>query len=218
MKVARRQPRHDARRARNDVYRQHIFEAAEQVFAERGFEAATLQEIGKRVGLSMGTIYGIFPSKAELLQAILDARGQALLDLVRDVAGRRSDPGAALKALLEGYIDFFVGRPAFLRMHLRQGSSWILSPGNGSGGSRAEVWAEIHRLQADVFRRGIKDGCFVDEDPGLLSKLFSAFDQVVLSEWVAGGMKAPRDQLVQRFEAIVERTFCRKVSAKRARA
>jgi AcrR family transcriptional regulator len=67
----RRKPREEARRARNDVYRQHIFEAAERVFAERGYEQTKVQEISKLAGLSMGTIYAIFPGKAELYRAIL---------------------------------------------------------------------------------------------------------------------------------------------------
>src|SRR5262245_11106636 len=85
-------PRERARAARNDVYRQHILEVAEQVFAERGFEAAKLQEISKRVSLSMGTIYAVFPNKAELLAAILDARGRDLLQLAREVAERGDRP------------------------------------------------------------------------------------------------------------------------------
>ena len=72
MTPARRKPKHEARKARNDVYRQHIFAAAEQVFAERGFEATKVQDISKLVGLSMGTLYAIFPSKADLFHAILD--------------------------------------------------------------------------------------------------------------------------------------------------
>src|SRR5215510_9039900 len=80
-----RRPRDDARRARTDVYRQHVFEAAERVFAERGFEAAKLQEISRLAGLSMGTIYAIFPSKTELHRAILEERGRELLTLARAV-------------------------------------------------------------------------------------------------------------------------------------
>jgi AcrR family transcriptional regulator len=214
MKAARRQPRHDARQARTDVYRQHIFEAAEQVFAERGFEAATLQEIGKRVGLSMGTIYSVFPSKLDMLQAILDARGQEILELVRGVSTRALSARAALNGLLEGYVDFFVGHPAFLQMHLRQGSAWILSPGNG-GSTRAAVWTEIHSLQADIFGRGVDDGTFVAEEPGFLAKLFSAIDQVLLADWVDNGMKAPREELLVRLQAIVERVFCKRPRAGR---
>jgi len=54
--AARRRPRDEARRARTGVYRSHILEAAEQVFAERGFAAAKLQDISRLAGLSMGTI------------------------------------------------------------------------------------------------------------------------------------------------------------------
>src|SRR2546428_7740306 len=100
MRPATRQPRHEARRARTDVYRQHIFEAAEQVFAEHGFEAAKVQDIARRVGLSMGTIYSIFPSKADVLRAILEERGQAMLSLVREVTARQRAPRDALKALI----------------------------------------------------------------------------------------------------------------------
>lgn len=208
MRAAKRQPRHAARQARTEVYRQHIVDAAEQVFAERGFELTTLQEIGKRVGLSMGTIYSVFPSKPDILQAILDARGKAILDLVRHVAAQALKGRQALRALSEAYIEFFVAHPGFLRMHLRQGSSWVLSPENG-GGARAKVWAEIHRLQAAIFARGVSDGSFVAEDADFLAKLFSAIDQVLLSEWVAKGMKETQGELLQRLEAISERAFCR---------
>ena len=211
MPLAKRKPRHEARQARTDVYRQHVFEAAEQVFAEHGFEAAKLQDISKRVGLSMGTIYSIFPSKGDMLRAILDERGQAILTLVRDITGRESAPRDALNALIEGYIDYFHAHPGFLRMHLRQGGSWVLSPAPSSD-SRSQVWEEIHRLQAGIFRRGVKDGTFIDEDPDMLAKMFSAMDQVLLSEWAAQGMKAKPDELVRRLQGMVERAFCRRAA------
>jgi AcrR family transcriptional regulator len=209
----RRKPRDEARRARNDVYRQHIFTAAERVFAERGFEAAKVQEISALAGLSMGTIYTIFPGKTELFRAILEERGQELLGLVREVARRTSAPLDTLHVLIALYIDYFLGHPDFLRMHLRSGTSWALSPSAGTD-SQVAHWEDIHALQADIFRRGIAAGAFVDEDPGYLAKTFSVMDQVLLADWVAGGMKAGRDELVQRLRGQVERSFCR-AAAKR---
>ena len=82
-----RQPRLEARQVRHDVYRQHILATAEQVFAERGFESSKLQEISDRVGLSMGTIYALFPSKADLLQAILDKHGGVFVREHRERGG-----------------------------------------------------------------------------------------------------------------------------------
>ena len=206
MHGVRRKPREEAKQARNEVYRQHIFEAAEKVFAECGFEAAKVQEISKLAGLSMGTIYAIYPGKIELYRAVLEERGEELLGLVREVVEREAAPREALAALIELYIGWFVEHPSFLQMHLRAGTSWALLP----TGSEAQVahWQEIHALQAEIFRRGVADGTFVDEAPGYLAQLFSVMDQVLLADWVTGGMKTGRDELVRRLKAQVERSFC----------
>jgi AcrR family transcriptional regulator len=203
-----RKPREEARKARNEVYRAHVLEVAEEVFADRGFESAKLQDISERARLSMGTIYAVFASKDELFKAILDDKGVELLRLVREVAAREQPPLAQLQALIEAYIDYFVAHPNFLRMHLRAGTSWVVSPDTNTE-SRALVWREVHELQAAIFRRGIAAEIFIDDDPAFLARLFSAMDQVVLADWVAGGMKDSRDSLVGKLRAIVERSFCR---------
>ena len=213
----RKKAKDEARKAWNDVYRQHILEAAEEVFAERGFEAAKLQDIGTRAGLSMGTIYAIFPGKTELFTAILEERGRELADLVEAVARADTPPREALDRLIEVYIGYFVDHPAFLRMHLSSGVSWALGPALATAG-QIEVWQEIHQLHADIFRRGVEAGVFVAEDPDFLAKLFTVIDQVLLAEWVAGGMKDDRSHLVTRLRAQVERSFCvtRAASGRRA--
>jgi AcrR family transcriptional regulator len=202
----RRRPREEAKQARNEVYRQHILEAAERVFAERGFEAAKLQEISAQAGLSMGTIYAIFPGKTELFTALLELRGQELLALVRELGDSRAEPRHALDRLIEVYIAYFVQHPAFLRTHLRSGVSWALGPALATG-TQVQCWSDIHREQSAIFRRGVDAGVFVEEDPEFLAKLFSVIDQVLLADWVAGGMRASRESLVARLRAQVERTF-----------
>jgi len=199
-------PRDEARRARIEVYRQHVLDAAEHVLAEHGFEAAKLQDISHRAGLSMGTIYAVFPGKAELLQAILDQRGREILALVQDVVATGGAPHEVLLRLSEAYIDYFVAHPAFLRLHLREGRAWVQAP-TTSGDDRAEIWRAIHALQAAVFRNGIREGIFVDDDPDFLAKTFSALDQVVLADWSAAGMKQSRAELVARLHGLVMRTF-----------
>jgi AcrR family transcriptional regulator len=197
-----------ARQARTDMYREHVLEIAERVFAERGFEAAKLQDIGREAGVSMGTIYAVFPGKEELFRAILDRRGQEILAVARAAVGGDGDARAALDRLIAAYLDFFVAQPHFLRMHLRNGSSWVLGPSQGSQG-QVQLWADIHALQTDLMRRGIAAGLFVDENPAFLAKLFSALDQVLLADWVAGGMTASRDQLLARLRGLVARVIVR---------
>jgi AcrR family transcriptional regulator len=54
-----------------DLRRQHILEAAVAVFAERGFERATIKDIARAAGVSDGAIYNAFDSKTALLEGML---------------------------------------------------------------------------------------------------------------------------------------------------
>jgi AcrR family transcriptional regulator len=51
--------------------RNQILDAAAAVFAEKGFHRATTKEIAKAAGVSEGTIYNYFASKADLLIGIM---------------------------------------------------------------------------------------------------------------------------------------------------
>lgn len=63
-----------------DQTRRRLIDAAAQVFAERGYDRAGVQEISRRAGLTTGAIYGRFAGKAELLQAAIDSRTTDELD------------------------------------------------------------------------------------------------------------------------------------------
>lgn len=52
--------------------KEKILTAAEEVFAQKGFDAATMQDITEKSGLSKGAIYHHFKSKEEIMQALGD--------------------------------------------------------------------------------------------------------------------------------------------------
>ena len=54
-----------------DLRRQHILEAAVEVFAERGFKRATIKDIARAAGVSDGAIYNAFDSKMALLESMV---------------------------------------------------------------------------------------------------------------------------------------------------
>lgn len=60
-----------------NLRRRHILEAASAVFAERGFERATIKDIAQMAGVSDGSIYNVFENKTALLQALLERLGAA---------------------------------------------------------------------------------------------------------------------------------------------
>ena len=87
-------PRHPDKarwRRRKDARPQEILEAALQVFAEKGFAAARMDEIAQRARVSKGTIYLYFESKEAVFRALIQAtlvrRVADLVALVRDHKG-----------------------------------------------------------------------------------------------------------------------------------
>jgi AcrR family transcriptional regulator len=58
----------------DDPTRARLVAAAAEVFAEKGYDRAGVQEIARRAGFTTGAIYGRFRGKAELLAAAIDAQ------------------------------------------------------------------------------------------------------------------------------------------------
>jgi AcrR family transcriptional regulator len=63
-----------------DLTRQRLVDAAADVFAERGYDGAGVQEIARRAGLTTGAIYGRFSGKAELLREAIEQCSSDELD------------------------------------------------------------------------------------------------------------------------------------------
>ena len=66
---------------RADARRNHakVLEAARHEFSKRGLDAQ-MDEIARRAGVGVGTVYRHFPTKEDLLQALADERFQGLAD------------------------------------------------------------------------------------------------------------------------------------------
>ncbi|WP_042364817.1 ScbR family autoregulator-binding transcription factor [Streptacidiphilus neutrinimicus] len=65
--------------------RRSILEAAAEVFGERGYDAASTNEILSRAGLTRGALYHHFPSKEAIAAALVEAQSEALVPPVRTV-------------------------------------------------------------------------------------------------------------------------------------
>jgi TetR/AcrR family transcriptional regulator len=101
-----------------------ILDAAERLFAELGYEATSLTQVGAAAGVSRGTPGYFFRSKAELYQAVLDRSFAEVRDAVR--AGREralasnEDHETILAGAVSDYFDFLAARPNFVRLIERE--------------------------------------------------------------------------------------------------
>lgn len=67
-------PRAPVRQRRKEARPQELLDAALQLFVERGFAATRMEEVAALAGVSKGTLYLYYPSKEELLKAVIRER------------------------------------------------------------------------------------------------------------------------------------------------
>jgi AcrR family transcriptional regulator len=79
--------------------RERILDAAESVFAQRGFDAATTREIAALSETNVATTYSYFANKEALYAAVLQRAIEPLIELLDRFAGERDKPGAAAGAI-----------------------------------------------------------------------------------------------------------------------
>jgi AcrR family transcriptional regulator len=112
--------RRDAERSR-----QAILDAAERLFAELGFEAVSMERIGRAAGLSRGAPGYFFRSKDALYRAVLQRMFESTEQLVAETrqvlaAKQAGELDSALEVVVSNLLDFLYERPAFMTLVERE--------------------------------------------------------------------------------------------------
>ena len=98
-----------------------ILDAAREVFAEHGYEAASVRDIIRGTDLASGTFYNYFPDKDAIFVALIEETGEQARRRVR--AARRSAATASefVESGYRAFFEFIVEEPerfAFMRRNL----------------------------------------------------------------------------------------------------
>lgn len=97
-------PRLNRRQAAKVRTRQKVLDAARQLFAERGYEPATIRDIAKGAGMSTGAVFANFQDKAELFEAVLTGDLVKLAETMKAAAAAEGSVRTRLlSALGAGY-------------------------------------------------------------------------------------------------------------------
>jgi AcrR family transcriptional regulator len=100
--------------------RESILDAAESLFAEQGFGATSLEQVGLTAGVSRGTPGYFFGSKAALYQAVLERCLDQVRTAVRSGRDRALASGESPEVVLAGavgeYFDFITSHRNFVRL------------------------------------------------------------------------------------------------------
>lgn len=197
-----------ARDAKTSMYRALIVDAAEPLFAERGYEGAKIQDIAAASGLSLGTLYSVFGGKAGVYDALQNERLGELFLLAQETMSGEQSAASRLIQANRVFIRWLTEHPDFLRIHLNESNAWASNP-RQVGPDLTDAWHRGIDLIASVFAEAMSEGSVHDGDPVIAARLLVAMQQVFMSAWVESGMKENPDTLVERIEQQLRRALFR---------
>lgn len=84
--------------------REHILDAAAQVFRQKGFHGASMSAIADAVHLQKASLYHHVSSKQEILLALLDRALVMLIDYIGEIASQPLPADERLRLMIRGYL------------------------------------------------------------------------------------------------------------------
>ena len=188
--------------------RDKLLDAAEELFALRGFGGVGLAEVAEQAGFGKASLFHHFPSKAELYCAVM-ARVLTMLDdaLVRALA-EGGDPTERLDRWVDTTIDVLAANRAYPRLLVRVlVEDDELPPGLAEGKEAAAAMRRIGTSAVRLLREGMATGAFRRAGAGhVLQTIIGAVVHPLATgrfgEELVGGPLFEPEQLERRKQAV----------------
>jgi AcrR family transcriptional regulator len=178
------------------VREQQVLGIAEALFAERGYQGASMDELAARGGVSKPVVYDLVGSKESLYLRCVERAGRTLAEVVSGAALTETDPEARMRA----------GAVAFLRFVAQEQGGWdlLLTAGPEPG---AEPILAIRAQQSallTVLTRETVEALGVQLDEWRIAALAHALNGAFegLAYWWRENRDVPPEELVDWITAL----------------
>ena len=141
--------------------RAKIVEAAAQVFAEKGYAAARLEDVAARVGIRRASIVYYFRDKRELYDAVMSDMLGELLDRYQAVLREPAPLPQRIEAIVDAWVGYVAERPAVARLFLWEAADGSQDRISAAAGRGAAVISAL----TNAIQEGQRQGLFHPIDP-----------------------------------------------------
>ncbi len=138
-------------RVPREVRERQVVELAEQLFSERGYQGASMDELARRAGVTKPVVYELFGSKDGLFRTCLERSAERLAKVVAEAVRAESEPEARVRA----------GGLAFLRFAADNRVAWELM----MEGRFSDAAVEVRRRQAALVHELLLEKAPAEVDP-----------------------------------------------------
>ena len=132
--------------------RTHLIDQALRLFAERGYDAVSVQEIVDAAGVTKPSLYHYFGSKHGLLHALLQERTAALRDAVCQAARFENNLVMNLRDLASAFFIFACRQPAVYQFLM---SSQYAPHGSAAFQAAAEYYEGLYTPVVRLFEQAL---------------------------------------------------------------
>jgi AcrR family transcriptional regulator len=111
----------DKTRQKKDAKRTAMMQAAVEIFAANGYQAATIRDIVQAADVSVGTFYFYFPDKETLFIHLYEETADFLLQTVQQAVNSRVSYPQQVKSAIQSYVSIAIFEPAVIQLLLVAG-------------------------------------------------------------------------------------------------
>jgi len=119
-----------------------ILDYATEIFADKGYEGASMRDLSRLSGISLAGLYYYFESKEKLLYFIQQHTFTTIIERLRERLAVSSDPEERIRVFVQNHIDYAVAKPKAMKVLSHEDD--VLK--NGYGIELAAIKREYYRI------------------------------------------------------------------------
>jgi len=185
-----------------DATRQRLLDAAEQVFAERGYHGAVVDDIIRASDSSKGGFYFHFPNKQAIFLALIDALVPKLAVAVDRAIAAESDPVAQLGAALRTLLDTFSRHRRLSKILLVE----AVGLGHGFDEKLMRTRGYFAAMIQGYLDRAVASGAIAPMDTETTSWVWLGAINEIVVRWLVTGQPSRLDEIAPTLQALLLRS------------
>jgi len=159
---------------------QRILDAALQVFSQKGYRDASVDEIAETAQTSKGGVYFHFPNKETIFLALLNRTATRLLEKIEEAMASTDDPLAKADAALLTVLRTFAKHRALARLFMVE----ALGAGREFHQRMAEIRNEFTTIIKRHLERAMEEGMIEPIDTEIAARAWFGSLNEVITQWI----------------------------------
>ncbi|WP_433473892.1 TetR/AcrR family transcriptional regulator [Spirillospora sp. CA-142024] len=173
-----------------------LLRAAEEIFSTRGADEVTVEEIARKAGVAVGSIYNHFGSKSGLHAAVVEQALGVDRDHMDRAYGEERTPVEQLYAAADEYLEFYLAYPEYFRMLAFPGEPGQYPAGREVAERLARSVDGQNRRMVEALRRAMDAGAIRAVDPEeAATVLWAAWNGVISLGWRPDSLRRSEPEL-----------------------